>query len=343
MPIGRRALALVAALAGLALVAGCASPTPASPDRAASPAASPPPAAQPAAAVATPAMPAGQARILLYRFRLHPAGEVHPVADALALSVGYALVGTEHFVSVAEGDSLVRRGDPGARELVLRGTVMRFDADGTRAWRNVGSAVGSVVGVLVPGASVMTNMAGGLAGSVRTASVAVQLELQDMRTGQALATHLAESWSKDFAGGNKSGMGLVGPLQPFSGTPMEQAIRGMVADATRFVLAAAPREYFRDAGRPPLVAAGAPAGAAPAAADLRTLESTPVAYVVTAVASLRDGPSSSARTVAVLRRGTPVRILEDRMTTPAERWFRVRLDDGRDGWIAEAVTSLTVE
>jgi hypothetical protein len=330
----RVAPALLAALGGLALAAGCATQPPATPAPAASP-------TVPAVTAAAPAMPAGQARILLYRFRLHPASEVHPVADALALSVGYALVGTEHFVSVAEADSQARRGDPTARELVLRGTVMRFDADGTRAWRSVGSAVGSVVGVLVPGASMVTSMAGSLAGSVRTASVAVQLELQDMRTGQTLATHLAESWSKDLAGSSKSGMGLVGPLQPFSGTPMEQAIRGMVADATRFVLAATPAEYFRDAGRPPPVPAGAPTGTA--SADLRALESTPVAYVVTAVASLRDAPSSGARTVAVLRRGTPVRILEDRLPIPTERWFRVRLDDGRDGWIAEAVTSLTIE
>ena len=56
------------------------------------------------------------------------------------------------------------------------------------------------------------------------------------------------------------------------------------------------------------------------------------ALIRTAQANFRAAPGTSARIVAVLRKGTRVEVLEER-----NQWYRVKLADGREGWIAESV------
>ena len=55
---------------------------------------------------------------------------------------------------------------------------------------------------------------------------------------------------------------------------------------------------------------------------------------VTDLANLREGPGTKAKILRVLRKGTTVTVLEEK-----DQWFRVRLDDGREGWIAESVAA----
>ena len=52
------------------------------------------------------------------------------------------------------------------------------------------------------------------------------------------------------------------------------------------------------------------------------------------LANFRAAPGTSGRIVAVLRKGTRVDVLEAR-----NQWYRVRLADGREGWVAESVTA----
>jgi len=59
-------------------------------------------------------------------------------------------------------------------------------------------------------------------------------------------------------------------------------------------------------------------------------------FIKAAMANLRDGAGTNAKILAVLRGGTRVEVLEER-----NRWYRVRLADGREGWVAESVTSAT--
>ena len=56
--------------------------------------------------------------------------------------------------------------------------------------------------------------------------------------------------------------------------------------------------------------------------------------IKTSLANLREGPGTRARIVGVLKQGTRVEVLEEK-----EQWYRVRAEDGREGWIAESVTS----
>ncbi len=87
----------------------------------------------------------------------------------------------------------------------------------------------------------------------------------------------------------------------------------------------------------PAPAAAAPPGPAPAAAPAPAAQppAVPRAMVISAVrANFRAGPGTSAKIVAVLRKGTRVEVLEER-----DQWYRVKLADGREGWIAESVAA----
>jgi SH3-like domain-containing protein len=75
----------------------------------------------------------------------------------------------------------------------------------------------------------------------------------------------------------------------------------------------------------------APAPAAPTVAPARK-----TLYVKTHLANLREATGTSGKILRVLRRGARLEVLETR-----NDWFRVRLEDGQEGWIAESVTSDT--
>jgi len=59
-----------------------------------------------------------------------------------------------------------------------------------------------------------------------------------------------------------------------------------------------------------------------------------ILYVKTNLANFREGAGTSMKILRVLRQGTRLQVLESRNT-----WLRVRLDDGKEGWVAESVTS----
>jgi SH3-like domain-containing protein len=61
-----------------------------------------------------------------------------------------------------------------------------------------------------------------------------------------------------------------------------------------------------------------------------------VLYVKTHLANFREGAGTAAKILRVLRRGARLEVLETR-----NDWFRVRVDDGQEGWVAESVTSAT--
>ncbi len=64
------------------------------------------------------------------------------------------------------------------------------------------------------------------------------------------------------------------------------------------------------------------------------MESARAVFIKTSLANFRAAPGTSGRIVAVLRKGTRVDVLEAR-----NQWYRVRLADGREGWVAESVTA----
>ena len=56
----------------------------------------------------------------------------------------------------------------------------------------------------------------------------------------------------------------------------------------------------------------------------------------THLANLREGGGTSMKILRVLRQGMRLEVLEER-----SEWFRVRLEDGQEGWVAASVTAPT--
>jgi uncharacterized protein YgiM (DUF1202 family) len=82
-----------------------------------------------------------------------------------------------------------------------------------------------------------------------------------------------------------------------------------------------------------------PASPAPAPTPPRAPVPGPTAkivYVKTHLANLREGGGTSMKILRVLRQGTRLEVLEER-----SEWFRVRLQDGQEGWVAASVTAPT--
>lgn len=88
---------------------------------------------------------------------------------------------------------------------------------------------------------------------------------------------------------------------------------------------------------PPLAPAVAPPAAVPAPAPAPTpppLAPTHLLQIRVGLANFRASPGTGSAILGVLRKGTRLTALEEK-----DRWFRVRLDDGREGWVAASVVA----
>jgi uncharacterized protein YgiM (DUF1202 family) len=85
----------------------------------------------------------------------------------------------------------------------------------------------------------------------------------------------------------------------------------------------------------PAAPAGPPPGQEPVTA---APQATRALFIRRARANFRATPGTNGRIVAVLRKGTRVEVLEAR-----NQWYRVKLADGREGWIAESVAGATAD
>jgi Bacterial SH3 domain/YMGG-like Gly-zipper len=63
-------------------------------------------------------------------------------------------------------------------------------------------------------------------------------------------------------------------------------------------------------------------------------------YVRNAAAHIREGAGAGFRIVTTARQGSRLQVLEEG-GTPTDRWYRVRLPNGREGWVAASVVSPT--
>jgi hypothetical protein len=56
--------------------------------------------------------------------------------------------------------------------------------------------------------------------------------------------------------------------------------------------------------------------------------------IVLPFVNLRQGPSMDSKIISVLKKGTKLTVLEEKVG-----WLRVRLGDGTEGWVAKAMTT----
>ena len=75
----------------------------------------------------------------------------------------------------------------------------------------------------------------------------------------------------------------------------------------------------------------------PTPSDTPTASATPPVTGIVAsleTVNVREGPSVGAGAIVALKPGTGVQVLA---TSPDGKWFNIRMDDGREGWIAAAL------
>jgi uncharacterized protein YgiM (DUF1202 family) len=62
-------------------------------------------------------------------------------------------------------------------------------------------------------------------------------------------------------------------------------------------------------------------------------------YVRTHRANVRETAGARGRILAVLRKGDKVIVLDEQRLGANNLWYRVKLEDGREGWMGESVTA----
>jgi curli biogenesis system outer membrane secretion channel CsgG len=133
-------------------------------------------------------------------------------------------------------------------ELLVTAAITGFDPGAS-------GGSGSMAGI--PGG----NLLGAVTGSFKKAHVAMDLRVVDTRTARVLAATSVEGSASSFgAGGVGIGGQMSGGLGGFAKSPMETAIRKMITEAVKFIVAQTPQEFYR------FSATGVPIGGAKARA-----------------------------------------------------------------------------
>ncbi len=136
------------------------------------------------------------------------------------------------------------------------------------------------------------------------------------------------------------GLTLVGPFVLLVACAEKSTAPDIAAPPPVIVQPSAPvRPEPPSASAPPPAVTPSPSGSGPSTAPLpeppaRERPATSVLLVGVQRANLRQSPDVKARILAVLTKGTKLTVLEK-----SAQWYRVRLDDGKEGWVAESVTS----
>ena len=254
-----------------------------------------------------------------------------------------------------------RIGEIEGADLLIMGTITEFEPGSSgasggqessfklpgRFRREVGDALGSIQ----------------LGGGVKKAHLAIIVKVVDARTGRRLASEQVEGKATDIEGmTGLSGGVLSGAFSGYSKTPMEKAIRVCIDEAVKLIVAKTPNEYYRvpahsqasgasPVASQPQAAPVAPASVPPSHQRQQTVTpssrapqpSAPasgpearVVYVKWRTVSLREGPGTNFKSLAEIKKGTALEIIEEK-----GQWLRVRLEDGQEGWIGKATTSET--
>lgn len=86
---------------------------------------------------------------------------------------------------------------------------------------------------------------GAIAGAFKKAHVAMDLRVIDTRTARVLAATSVEGSATAFSGGSTMGGGLMGGgLGGFAKSPMETAIRKMIVESVKFIVAQTPQSFY---------------------------------------------------------------------------------------------------
>jgi curli biogenesis system outer membrane secretion channel CsgG len=301
-----------------------------------------------------------KARMAVSRFAVKAAKAQGVIGEGVADMLATALFQTNRYIVLerqALGDVLaeqdlsvsgrveqgaaVRMGKIQGAELLIMGSVTEFEPGsggvGAGAGAMTGGAIGGMVGWL-PGYAI-GSIIGGIAGSIQTSHVAIDLKIVETKTSRVVAATSVEGKATDIAGMAAFGGSLGVGLSAYAKTPMEKAVRDCIKEAVKFVVGKTPQQYYRfrdkvtPAGGSAIGATAAPAS--PAKAQALPAETPPFVFVKISSANVREGPGSSFKVLTTVNKGAKLPVLERKRS-----WYRVKLEDGKEGWIAHSVVSL---
>lgn len=279
------------------------------------------------------------------------------IGDGMAEMLSNALFTTNRFIVLERGavgdilkeqdfgasgrvkqETAAKIGEIEGADLLIQGTITEFEPGAS------GAAGGAGGRIPLPGR--VGRGVGGFAVGVKTSHVAMIVKVIDAKTSRILASEQVEGKATDIGGiTGMGGGGLVGVFGGYSNTPMEKAIRVAVEESVRLIVAKTPAEYYR-AGTTPQPKATAPTRTVtPTPASTQTTSPTTpssktqatgaqIVYVNWPKVSLREGPGTDFKILAEITKGTGLALIEERGA-----WLKVRLEDGREGWVGKATTS----
>lgn len=134
-------------------------------------------------------------------------------------------------------------------DVVLTGALTAFEEGAGGA----GAGIGGVAGKLTEKVPFLKGTAAGTHVGYKSAYLASDLRLVDVRSRRILGTVTAEGKAKEFS---LSGIGvfvnkvpLVAGLSMYKRTPVEKAIRNLLDESVKFISENTPAEYFRPGSR----------------------------------------------------------------------------------------------
>jgi curli biogenesis system outer membrane secretion channel CsgG len=227
-------------------------------------------------------------------------------------------------------------------ELLIYGAITEYDPGQSGA--EVGTSVGegASTGALIGGpvGALFGAVAGAVAGAanVKQAHVAIDLKIVDANTGRVVNATSVEGKPREVGGQLGIALSKVAfGSAAYYKTPIGQAVRDCINKGVDFIVKTAFPNYREDAApyRPQPEVAVAPSSSPEPSLAPEGLKSQPepVEEVGTIAnctrANIREGPGTGYRIIATLNRGTQLQKIE-----ASGGWVKVKLDDGRIGWIS---------
>ncbi|MGZ3567258.1 MAG: SH3 domain-containing protein [Thermodesulfobacteriota bacterium] len=86
--------------------------------------------------------------------------------------------------------------------------------------------------------------------------------------------------------------------------------------------------------KPTMATTIAPSSPPPKAPEMSQPAAQRTAEIVPSFVNLRQGPSMDSKIIKVLKKGTKVTVLQEKVG-----WLRIQIEDGAEGWVGKAMTS----
>lgn len=160
------------------------------------------------------------------RYRVLERQELGSIKEEIAL-------GEEGY---AEKSSAIKKGKIKGADLLVVAAIT--------GWEPGTSGTGAGIGLGTKG------FLGGVLGSMKKSSLAMDIRIIDTSTSEVLAATRVEGEARDvnlgvLAGALIGDVGLGAGLSTYAKTPMEKAIRTAINEAVKYIVSATPPEYFK--------------------------------------------------------------------------------------------------